>query len=162
VLGRGVILFDQEVVRLEVRFENKTAKHELEGGEHKGNIVKEEGKEGEEEEEEEEGRERDVERRVASIMMALDADEDGLITFEEFCAPFVDAMRPQLLESIDAEFRREFEKDPGSLEEELISDLASLRKRTERECRDILDEMVERLRHVVSPQQVGSKQTLKP
>jgi hypothetical protein len=158
VLGRGVILFDEEVVRLEVRFENKTARHEFEDGEKKENIVQEEGKEGgEEKDEEDEGRERDVESRVASIMMALDADEDGLITFEEFCAPFVDAMRPQLVESIDAEFRREFEKDPGSLEEELIADLASLRKRTERECRDILDEMVDRLRHVVSPQQVGSE-----
>ena len=153
-----MILFDEEVVRLEVRFENKTARHEFEDGGKKENIVKEEGKEGgEEKDEEDEGRERDVESRVASIMMALDADEDGLITFEEFCAPFVDAMRPQLVESIDAEFRREFEKDPGSLEEELIADLASLRKRTERECRDILDEMVDRLRHVVSPQQVGSE-----
>lgn len=99
------------------------------------------------------GIEPEDEEEIVGAIMCLDADGDAAISFEEFCAPFVDKMRGEIVASADEQLRLDFAKDPVAVEEDLALQLHELRKRTEEDCRVVLQGIWGRLAQVVTHKQ---------
>jgi hypothetical protein len=90
----------------------------------------------------------EVDRRVARYM-SLDTNGDGVIDLQEFSVRFLSYCREAMYESVDDNFRREYERDPLFVEEDLSQKLIEFDERMQNDVRPLLkliDEALWRLR----------------
>jgi len=90
----------------------------------------------------------EVDRRVARYM-SLDTNGDGVIDLQEFSVRFLSYCREAMYESVDDDFRREYERDPLFVEEDLSQKLIEFDERMQNDVRPLLkliDEALWRLR----------------
>ena len=79
----------------------------------------------------------EVDRRVARYM-SLDTNGDGVIDLQEFSVRFLSYCREAMYESVDDNFRREYERDPLFVEEDLSQKLIEFDERMQNDVRPLL------------------------